>query len=207
MKNTDPDIAVLVDGFKLSCLAEGKSPKTIEWYTAFLGRFRRFLVRCAMPTTAGHIDRNHVRAFIRYLQTEARVPRKNVPPSPSTVQGYVRTLNAFFSWLAREEYIEDNPMTRVPVPKAPLKVIDTFTAAQIRSLLDTGHPSSQSGCRDLSILLPLLDSGIRVSELANIDLDDVDLASTAFFRVTSAPAEIAPSRIAFAIASVFPVWE
>jgi site-specific recombinase XerD len=51
------------------------------------------------------------------------------------VHGYVRTLKAFFAWLAREEYIKDNPMAKIPVPKAEAKLVATFSEDQIQGLL------------------------------------------------------------------------
>ena len=165
----------LIDGFRLSCQTEGKSPKTVEWYISFLARFAGFLERGGMPAQADRIDRTHIRAFIRYLQTEARTLHGDAPLSPATVQGYVRTLKAFFSWLEREDYIATNPMTRVPIPRAPIKIINTFTPEQIQRLADVCLRSSGIGSRNLCILLLMLDTGIRVSELANIHLGDVDL--------------------------------
>ena len=176
MNNNSLNITDLIKGFRLSCQTEGKSPKTTEWYTCFLARFNEFLQVSQMPTNASQIDKHHVRAFIRYLQTEARVPRMNRLLSPATVQGYVRTLKSFFSWLKREGHVPANPMTGIPIPKAPTKVVDTFTTDQIARLAAVCQTANGSGCRNLSILLLMLDSGIRVSELTNIDLGDVNLA-------------------------------
>ena len=117
----------LIEGFRLSYQTEGKSPKTIEWYITFLNKFCNFLERHDFPTDVSQINKSHVREFIRYLQTEARVPRKQKPLSGATVQGYVRTLKAFYSWATREEYIETNPVGKIPIPKAPIKLIDTFS--------------------------------------------------------------------------------
>ena len=47
------ELANLIEGFKLSCQTEGKSPRTIEWYVAFLTRFRRFLESEHLPTALG----------------------------------------------------------------------------------------------------------------------------------------------------------
>jgi site-specific recombinase XerD len=176
MNKKSLELANLIDGFRLSCQTEGKSPKTIDWYICFLNRFRQFLESGGMPTDISQIDKNHIRAFIRYLQTEARVPRGDTSLSSATVQGYVRTLKAFFSWVEREGYVTVNPMTKIPVPKAPTKVIDTFSTEQIARLVEVCHTSNGTGCRDLSILLLMLDSGIRVSEAVNIDLGHINLA-------------------------------
>lgn len=123
MKNNVLELANLVEGFQLSCQTEGKSPVTVEWYVSFLTRFRLFLETNHLPGILGEIDKNHVRAFIRYLQSEAKNPRDGKPLSGATVQGYVRTLKAFFAWASREEYTLSNLMAHIPIPKAPLKIM------------------------------------------------------------------------------------
>jgi site-specific recombinase XerD len=175
MNNSTLVLKTLIDGFKLSCLTEGKSPKTIEWYFFFLTRFRQFLEIRQLSTDLGEIDKNRVREFIRFLQTETRNPRNGKPLSGATVQGYVRTLKAFFSWAVREEYITPNRFGRIPIPKAQSKIINTFSPEQVRQMLNLCQMSNGNGQRNLAIILLLLDTGIRVSELVNIDLDDVNL--------------------------------
>jgi site-specific recombinase XerD len=176
METSILELKNLIEGFRLSCQTEGKSPKTIEWYTAFLIRFRSFLESNHSPTSINSLNKTHIRAFIRYLQDEARTPKSRKPLSQSTVQGYVRTLKAFFSWLVREEYLELNPMSNIPVPKATSKVVNTFSQEHITRLFTLCRNSNSLGCRNLAIILLLLDSGIRVSELVSIDIGDVDLA-------------------------------
>jgi len=105
MKNSLLELGNLIQGFHLSCQTEGKSPKTIEWYTTFLYRFLAFLEFRNYPTDTAQINKEHIRAFILYLQKEARTPRSKKPLSPAPVQGYVRTLKSFFSWVVREEYL------------------------------------------------------------------------------------------------------
>jgi len=175
MKTNALDIANLIEGFRLSCQTEGKSPKTVDWYTCFLNRFHQFLEQNQMLAGVGEIDKNNIRAFIRYLQTEAKIPRNGAALSAATVQGYVRTLKAFFSWLEREGYITTNPMAKIPVPRAPTKVIDTFTTEQIGRMTEVCHRSNGDGYRNLSIFLLMLDSGVRVSELTGINMGDVNL--------------------------------
>jgi len=106
MKTSILELTNLIEGFQLSCQTEGKSPITIEWYTAFLNRFRLFLESTKLPTEITSITKNHVKQFILYLQNEAKTPHVGKPLSGATIQGYVRTLKAFFSWAEREGYIE-----------------------------------------------------------------------------------------------------
>jgi len=107
MKTSVLELGNLIQGFHLSCQTEGKSPKTIEWYATFLRRFLVFLELSIYPTDVAQINKEHIRAFILYLQDEAKTPRGKKPLSPATVQGYVRTLKSFFSWVVREEYLSD----------------------------------------------------------------------------------------------------
>jgi len=174
--NSILDLQNLIQGFKLSCQTENKSPKTIEWYICFLDRFHQFLKRNNYPTGVKRINKDHIRTFILFLQQEAKTPHTERPLSQSTVQGYVRTLKSFFSWLKREEYIEHNLMTGIPIPRAPVKIVNTFTQEHITNLVNYCRTSNDSGYRNLAIILLLLDSGIRVSELVNIEIEDVNLA-------------------------------
>ena len=170
------DLQNLIQGFKLSCQTENKSPRTIEWYTCFLERFHQFSNQNGYPTNVKRINKDHLRAFIIFLQREVRTPHTGKPLSEATIQGYVRTLKAFFSWLMREEYIEQNPMSKIPVPRAQVKIVDTFSHEQVTRLIGMCRTSDDSGYRNLAIILLLLDSGIRISELVNISVDDINLA-------------------------------
>lgn len=87
METSNLELENLIQGFRLSCQAEGKSPRTVEWYTSFLMRFLCFLKSNGIPTNLDQITRDFIRAFIRYLQTEARTPHKGKPLSGYTVQG------------------------------------------------------------------------------------------------------------------------
>lgn len=165
----------LIRGFKLSCQTEGKSPKTIDWYTSFMLRFQRFLEQNELPTQLDRIEKTHIRRFILYLQQEARTPRKNKPLSGATVQGYVRAMKAFFAWAEREEYIPANLMAKIPIPKAETRVIATFSETQVQSLFNLCLSSHGNSTRNTLILLLLFDCGLRVSELTGIEIDDINL--------------------------------
>ena len=175
METSALELGNLIQGFKLSCQTECKSPRTVEWYTSFLDRFHGFLERNNHPTNTSCLDRSHIREFIRYLQAEARVPHTGTPLSTATIQGYVRVLKAFFAWANREEYLGSNPMAAIAMPKSATKIINTFTDDQVAKLTDVCLRSSVNGHRNLTILLLFLDSGLRVSELIGIQLDDVNL--------------------------------
>ncbi len=67
-------------------------------------------------------------------------------------------------------------MTGISIPRAVSKIVNTFNQEHITKLINHCRTSNDSGYRNLAIILLLLDSGIRVSELVNIEIDDVNLA-------------------------------
>ena len=175
MNSNTLELKNLIEGFKFTCQAEGKSPRTIEWYFALLMQFRQFLECKKISTDLGQIGKEEVRTFIRHLQTEAINHRNGKPLSGATIQGYVRTLKVFFSWAIREEYVLPNHFGRIQIPKAQSKIIDTFTPEQVKEMLNWCQSSCVNGHRNLAIILLFLDTGIRLSELVNIDLNDLNL--------------------------------
>ena len=176
------DLDELIEGFHLYCLAEGKAPKTISWYIPKLVYLKEYLEESGLPTDATQITVSHLRTFIVYLQTEVRVgqnnpyrPTTDKPLSPRTLAGYTRVLKLFFNWVQREGYTEHNPSRLLRMPKGSTKVVETFSSDQIERLLGAVDIKSMHGFRDLCIMLLLLDTGIRLSELTNLEIPDVDL--------------------------------
>lgn len=121
--------------------------------------------------SVGDIGVTEVRDFIRHQQPEV-VRWENRPGfhdterfSPSTIHGYVRAIKRLWSWLLEERYITENLMVRLRLPKVSRKAIDTFSVEQIERMLSVVNRKSRRGPTHYLILLVLLDTGIRVSEL------------------------------------------
>jgi integrase/recombinase XerD len=93
--------------------------------------------------------------------------------SPVTVSTHVSYLKAFFNWCFQEDLIPSNPAARLKSPKVPEKVVAAFTPEQVEQLLSVCDTSTNIGFRDYVIMLVLLDTGMRVSELAELRLSDV----------------------------------
>ena len=121
-----------------------------------------------------------VRNFIFYLQNEvtrweSSLHTKDVKRLfPFSVQGYARTIKAFWSWLMVEGYIQNNPMAKLKIPKVPRKVIATFSPEQLNRIINQLDLTKSRTFRDYIIILLFLDTGIRLSELANLRVEDVD---------------------------------
>ena len=175
------DLARLIQGYRLYAKTEGKSDKTITIVANSVGYLEGFLRSEGLPTDVTRIGPREIRAFILYLQQKRRFSGHTFNKtqdrglSGHTINCYLRSIRAFWSWLVSEEIIEANPLSRVKIPKPPKKVIVTFSDRQLEQLLNGINTSTADGYWDQAIILTLLDTALRVSELANIRLDDLRL--------------------------------
>ena len=174
------DLVRLTESYVLCLGTEGKSPKTITWYASNLKRFAQYLTDNNLPLSVTDIGKDEARQFISYLQNNVRRWENKASIhddgrlSAFSIQGYARTIKAFWSWLTDEGYISINPMSSLKLPRTPKKVISTFSDDQIQRLLNNIDRKTPHGFRNYTMLLLLLDSGIRLSELVGLELDDID---------------------------------
>ena len=151
------ELEKLILHFEQSNKGEGKSPKTITWYTEMIAGFTRFLTGIGRRSVLAEFDILAVREFIIHEQERSL--------SPYTVQGKVRALKAFASWLFNESYTTDHILYNLKMPKAPQNLIEPLTSTEIDQLVKIQNPLTALGCRNIAILVLLLDTGLRVSEL------------------------------------------
>jgi site-specific recombinase XerD len=161
---TELELDKLILHFAQSNKAEGKSPKTISWYTEMLTDFVRWLQHNGKSTTLAEFSVMNVREFVIHMQ------ERNL--SPYTVQGHVGSLKAFDSWLFSEGYVTDKVLARLKKPKVPKKFIEPLTQDEIEQLLKVQNPLTAIGCRDIAILIVMLDTGVRLSELCDLRFED-----------------------------------
>jgi site-specific recombinase XerD len=124
---------------------------------------------------------NDLRQFIINLQQRPKFLSHpfNKPEqekiSAQSIQTYARAIRAFFSYLYREEMIDHNPMQKVKIPKVPKVVVPTYSQKEIEVLLFQPDKKTNIGFRDYAIMLTFIDSTARLSEIALLDEEDVDL--------------------------------
>jgi integrase/recombinase XerC/integrase/recombinase XerD len=177
----DKPLSELIDYFELCNRNEGKSQRTISFYTQNLIHFHRYLKSRHLPESIGQIDIMLLRQFILYLQKRRRyeehphTPTQSELLSAATIHGYVRTLKAFFSWLVREEFIKDNLAQKLKPPTVPKKIISTLSDEEIKSIVKTFNRASHSEMRDQTIFMILLDTGLRSGELIGLGISNISI--------------------------------
>jgi site-specific recombinase XerD len=175
------DLNLVRQDFLAAKQVEGKSEATLAFYADNLNRFVWWLGHEGLPQELGQIRAPEIRNFLLYVRkTAGRWPSgatsSRNPASMSTVDAYWRTLQAFFSWLVKEETIgaDSNPIKKIPRPKVPTKVVQDIPLDLINQALALWGEKKLAHLRNRAILIILLDTGIRLSECARLTLADVD---------------------------------
>ncbi|HEX76891.1 MAG TPA: tyrosine-type recombinase/integrase [Dehalococcoidia bacterium] len=142
---------------------EGKAGCTVEVYGA---RLRRFANWCADQGKIGpeSLYANDLRAYIAHLQAKGNgngTPRQNA-----------MVTKAFSKWLVAEGELQADPFTSVKLPKPSRRIPEPFSDEEVRLLLKATR-QTRNPQRNKVILLVLLDSGLRISELVNLDLERI----------------------------------
>ncbi len=167
----------LAQHFEAYNRSEGKSLRTVECYCSVLRYFAGYLKDKGLPDNLAELNIEVVRDFILYLQTKKKwngrpCATANGNLSPASVQNYVRTLRPFFSWLHREGYTEENILANLRPPKAPQKLTEILSHEEVGRILSCFDADTESGSRDTAMVIALLDSGLRLSELTGLKVSD-----------------------------------
>ena len=93
--------------------------------------------------------------------------------TPSTVWTAWRHLRGFFAWLLAEGDIPSNPMDGITKPIVPPTEVTVLSPAEVRRLLMTCKGRSQMDRRDFALLTLMLDTGLRLSEVAQLTPSDI----------------------------------
>ena len=158
-------------------LADGRqlSPHTLQAYRRDLAEFVAFLDRHLGSTDWRWegIDRLALRAFLGHLARRG-LARRSIARKLSAVR-------TFFRWLHREEIVEANPARVVRTPRAERRLPGWLTRSQIQQLFTLAEVRAAEntfrGARDLAMLETFYSSGLRLSELQGLNLDDLDLVA------------------------------
>ena len=118
------------------------------------------------PVDVRRIDHITIREFLAALH----VKRKK----KSSIARKLATLRSFFKYLCREQVLEMNPASLVATPRLERKLPKFLSVEEVFRFLELPDPDTVLGKRDRAILEVLYATGMRVSELVNLNLDDVD---------------------------------
>ena len=176
MSNT---IKHAIDGFLLNCKVEGKSWGTIDCYADKLKGFLWYATNYDWSDDISEITTQHLREFLVYLREtthrfNSTCPRAMRPINNTTIQKYYRALNVLFNWSINEGILETNSLVKIKVPRAENKVIKALDSIKVNKLI-LSLPDTFDGVRNKAIILILVDCGLRLGELLNIKMTDINM--------------------------------
>ncbi len=150
------------------------SPNTIIAYRDDLESFIGFLSNDYLTMGRDQLDLKRVdhlavRSFLAHL-SRRKLAR-------ATVARHLSTLRSFFKFLVREEIVEANPARTVATPKREKHLPAVLQTSDVALLLEQPDTSRTLGIRDAAWLELLYASGLRISELTGVDLDDLEMRS------------------------------
>lgn len=158
-------------------IERGRSVKTVENYDRYLERFFAF----AKVKDPKDLTEEQVREFRLYLNRQAgtKVGGRMEPMKRRTQNYYLIALRAFLKYLRKRGVGSLNP-ERIELAKVPERSLDLISEAELRRLLSAPKVNTLEGKRDRAILELLFSTGLRISELCGLSIDDVDLSRDEF---------------------------
>ncbi|HTO10368.1 MAG TPA: tyrosine recombinase XerC [Candidatus Binatia bacterium] len=160
---TDPQAAFL----RHLAVERNASAHTLRSYANDLTDFQRFLAARGTPDLAA-ADLRLVRAWLAALHARGL--------APASVARKLAAVRSCYRFLVRRGVVEGNPAREARSPRPPRRLVTFLPIDEATQLVDGRAIGGSSRARDRAILEVLYASGLRVSELAGLDLDDADRA-------------------------------
>ncbi len=153
-----------IEDFESYLLLEKKySKNTIASYQNDLSKFKEYFIK--EKKSLKSLDNNDLKAYVQSI---------NKSMSAKSVSRNISTLKSFYKFLMIEKYVNKSPLTNVVNPKVKKELPKVLSEEKVIKLLDF-QITDNYGYRNKAMLELMYSSGLRVSELINLKMTDVDL--------------------------------
>lgn len=147
----------IIDSFISSKQVEGCSDRTIKYYREIIEKFSNSFDKSIKQLTT-----DEIRIYLSNYKEDSSC-------SSTTIDNIRRVLSSFFSWLEDEDYIIKSPVRRIHKIKTATIVKEVLTDENLEKLRDECE-----NIRDLSLIELLISTGMRVGELVNLNINDLN---------------------------------
>lgn len=148
-------------------LERNYSPNTLRGYRSDLKEFEGYVGESGLNSVL-EVDHLTVRGYLAGLQLKGL--------SRATVQRKLSSLKTFYRFLHRMGFIDADPTASIPTPRVERRLPDFLTVEEVDMLLSAPREDRPIEIRDKAMLELMYSTGIRVSELLAIDLNDIDMS-------------------------------
>jgi site-specific recombinase XerD len=187
-----PDFAVLTVSWELALRADGYADNTVKAYQNAVRSLADWLAEHHPEVGPAELDRQHIRGWL----VEVRERH-----SSNTARGWFAGVRHFCRWLEGEGEADQDATAgiRTPAPGDPDTPV--LSDADLRALLATCAGTDFTARRDAAIIMLFLDGGLRLSELAGLQVADVDLRDRIVFVAGKASRRSGPRHRAVPLGS------
>lgn len=145
---------------------QGKADNTVASYLLDLKRFEKFM-KFEEISSLSNITHETIQLYLAKLTQEGY--------AVSTTNRAISSLKHFFYYLIREGILENNPMELIEGAKNRKKLPKALTAKQITAIINAPDIKTPNGIRDRAIIEVMYATGLRVSELTSLTMNDLHL--------------------------------
>lgn len=161
------DFDVCLTSFLRDARIRNLSQHTLKYYRNELTALRGILEAQGLSTRPDRITLEVIRENVILYMMDT-LGRKE-----TSINTRLRAIRAFLNYLAHEGMLRHNPAAELKLIKAKKEVVETFSREQVRDILRQPAQDTFTGFRDYTILLLLLETGIRARELVDIAIKDI----------------------------------
>lgn len=169
-----PPIDNLIDQYLNYLLVEkGLSKTTLESYSGDMIRYQNFLHRNKTQC----ISENDTALVLKHL-----IALRDAGLGARSRARHLVSIRGFYRFMVQERIVKHDPARLVDLPKPSMKLPDVLSVEDVTQLLETPDTDKPRGARDRAMLELSYAAGLRVSELVNLKLQDINLEA-GFVRV------------------------
>jgi integrase/recombinase XerD len=146
---------------------KGLAKNTIVSYERDLKSYLHYIKTIESLQSLNDVQRVHIVHFLSFLKEQGK--------SSKTLARHIASVRAFHQFLLRDKATEQDPSVLIDTPKQQRLLPKVLSLREVEVLLDSPSPKDHYGIRDKAMLELLYATGIRVSELIGLNLDDIQL--------------------------------
>ena len=141
------------------------SDNTLQSYRRDLKQFKRYIEACEV--NYNHVKEDDIKDYIRELQEDGK--------KPSSISRCIASIRSFYQFILKRKKIKADPTANIQPPKIEKRVPSVLTSKEVELLLNQPKDVDLKGIRDKAMLEFAYATGMRVTEIISLNIEDVNL--------------------------------
>ena len=156
--------SAIEDYLRFLAIEKGVSTHTLEAYGRDLQKYRSFMQHLGIDSLEGIKPKDAV-SFLWEIRKDGL--------KATSVNRQLAALRSFYKYLLHQNRLKENPVAQIDLAKVWMNIPDTLSQAEMEALLNQPDPAKPAGLRDKAMLELMYATGLRVSELVSLVLNDI----------------------------------